>query len=412
MIVILAGVTMNALFAWLLFTGLAPKNGKPDRSRHDRRAGRSEELVPAGAEAFRPSGPATRIAGRERASGRLLGRRPGRHRNTPDDGDPARAGRRVASSRPTIHRCARAAAQGLPGAAALRARHRRAGAAGPARPRGPGCELGDTIVAVNGRRSSSGTTCWRSCSGARGRIWPSSWPRGGRHAHGGRAAVRGFHSGPRWPAAQRGRPDRRGGGRPTSGPSRSAWGRPWREGWRATVGASTQIVRTVRGLFSGRISQRELGGPDRHRADGRAERADGPRRRSSAFMALISINLAVLNLLPIPVLDGGQFLFLLGEAVIRRPLPLKLRERLTMVGLVLIVAADGAGVLERHSAAVRGIAEVIPRAGDGQSRALGGRAAWVCPASNPPLSLPQRAVILPCYNGLRHADFASRTGRQ
>jgi regulator of sigma E protease len=49
------------------------------------------------------------------------------------------------------------------------------------------------------------------------------------------------------------------------------------------------------------------------------------------------VNLAVLNLLPIPVLDGGQFLFLLGEAILRRPLSLKLRERLTYVGLVLVV---------------------------------------------------------------------------
>jgi regulator of sigma E protease len=56
-----------------------------------------------------------------------------------------------------------------------------------------------------------------------------------------------------------------------------------------------------------------------------------------ALMALVSVNLAVLNLLPVPVLDGGQFMFLLGEAVLRRPLSLKLRERLTLVGLVLIV---------------------------------------------------------------------------
>jgi regulator of sigma E protease len=53
-------------------------------------------------------------------------------------------------------------------------------------------------------------------------------------------------------------------------------------------------------------------------------------------MALISVNLAVLNLLPIPVLDGGQVLFLLGEAILRRPLSVKVRERLTVVGLVLI----------------------------------------------------------------------------
>ena len=54
-------------------------------------------------------------------------------------------------------------------------------------------------------------------------------------------------------------------------------------------------------------------------------------------MAFISINLAILNLLPIPVLDGGQFLFLLAEGVIRRPLPMKVREKLTTVGLVLII---------------------------------------------------------------------------
>ena len=54
-------------------------------------------------------------------------------------------------------------------------------------------------------------------------------------------------------------------------------------------------------------------------------------------MALISVNLAVLNLLPIPVLDGGQFLFLVAEGVAAPPLPLKLRERLTLVGLFLIV---------------------------------------------------------------------------
>ena len=55
------------------------------------------------------------------------------------------------------------------------------------------------------------------------------------------------------------------------------------------------------------------------------------------LFALLSVNLAVINLLPIPVLDGGQFLFLVGEAVLRRPLSVRLRERLTMVGLVLIV---------------------------------------------------------------------------
>jgi regulator of sigma E protease len=56
-----------------------------------------------------------------------------------------------------------------------------------------------------------------------------------------------------------------------------------------------------------------------------------------AFMALISVNLAVLNLLPIPVLDGGQFRFLVAVGIQRKPLSLKVRERLTAVGLVMIV---------------------------------------------------------------------------
>jgi len=45
----------------------------------------------------------------------------------------------------------------------------------------------------------------------------------------------------------------------------------------------------------------------------------------------------VLNLLPVPVLDGGQFVILLTEAVTRRPVPVRVRERLAMVGLVMVV---------------------------------------------------------------------------
>jgi regulator of sigma E protease len=112
------------------------------------------------------------------------------------------------------------------------------------------------------------------------------------------------------------------------------------EGGEATARASTQILRTVRGLFSGRISGRTVGGPILI-GQLAGESARMGLDTFLGFMALISINLAILNLLPVPVLDGGQFLFLLAEAVIRRPLPLKLRERLTTVGLVLIILLMG-----------------------------------------------------------------------
>jgi regulator of sigma E protease len=55
------------------------------------------------------------------------------------------------------------------------------------------------------------------------------------------------------------------------------------------------------------------------------------------LMALVSISIAILNLLPIPVLDGGQIFVLLVESLIRRDLSLRLKEAINMVGLAFIV---------------------------------------------------------------------------
>ena len=57
-----------------------------------------------------------------------------------------------------------------------------------------------------------------------------------------------------------------------------------------------------------------------------------------AVMAALSINLAVLNLLPIPVLDGGGLMLLLAEAIRRRPLSVELRTWITNVGLIVVTA--------------------------------------------------------------------------
>jgi len=106
-------------------------------------------------------------------------------------------------------------------------------------------------------------------------------------------------------------------------------------GAKQTLSASTTIVRTVRGMFSGRVSSKSVGGPI---AIGQmaGETARLGLDAFLAFMALISVNLAVLNLLPIPVLDGGQILFVLAEGVLGKPLPLKLREKLTLLGLAIV----------------------------------------------------------------------------
>jgi regulator of sigma E protease len=56
------------------------------------------------------------------------------------------------------------------------------------------------------------------------------------------------------------------------------------------------------------------------------------------MMALISINLGILNLLPIPILDGGHIMFFSIEAIKRRPLSLRAREIASYVGLVLLIS--------------------------------------------------------------------------
>jgi regulator of sigma E protease len=109
------------------------------------------------------------------------------------------------------------------------------------------------------------------------------------------------------------------------------------EGSRQTVGAVRMVIATVQGLVLGQVSPKELAGPiGIGQLAGEAVRA-GP-IRFLALIAFISINLGVFNLLPIPVLDGGHLLFLLGEGLLGRPVSTTLRLRLTQVGMALLLA--------------------------------------------------------------------------
>lgn len=55
------------------------------------------------------------------------------------------------------------------------------------------------------------------------------------------------------------------------------------------------------------------------------------------FLAIISINLAILNLIPLPILDGGQILFITIEAIIGRDLPIKVREYIAIASWIFIL---------------------------------------------------------------------------
>jgi len=57
-----------------------------------------------------------------------------------------------------------------------------------------------------------------------------------------------------------------------------------------------------------------------------------------AFMALLSINLGVLNLLPVPILDGGHLFFYTWELIFRKPVSMRTRELAQQIGLVLLIS--------------------------------------------------------------------------
>ncbi len=97
------------------------------------------------------------------------------------------------------------------------------------------------------------------------------------------------------------------------------------------------IFETLVRLFQGRVSASDLGGPIMiaQEAGRRAAHGLEPLLR---FMALISVNLGVINVLPIPVLDGGHLLFFGIEGLRGRPLSVRYRELAQQVGVFLLLA--------------------------------------------------------------------------
>ena len=99
---------------------------------------------------------------------------------------------------------------------------------------------------------------------------------------------------------------------------------------------SAMVLGVLGGMITGQQSMRQLGGPIAI-AQFSGETARLGLEPFLLFMAILSINLAILNLLPIPILDGGQLLFLAIEGVRGRPLSVEQRIRLSHVGLILVV---------------------------------------------------------------------------
>jgi regulator of sigma E protease len=109
------------------------------------------------------------------------------------------------------------------------------------------------------------------------------------------------------------------------------------QGFGMTRATATGIFDILHKLVSGRVSARNMGGILTI-GDASAESARMGVEFFLQFLALFSVNLAVLNILPIPILDGGHLLFLLIEGIRGRPLSVEARIRFSHVGLLIVVA--------------------------------------------------------------------------
>ena len=108
------------------------------------------------------------------------------------------------------------------------------------------------------------------------------------------------------------------------------------EAFRSTGRAFTLTMRTLSELLTGNVSPRDLGGPVMIATI----TSDAARRGFSwlfEMTAFISVNLAIFNLLPLPVLDGGHLMFLGIEGIRRKPLSVKVMEWVQQAGLVFII---------------------------------------------------------------------------
>jgi regulator of sigma E protease len=122
-----------------------------------------------------------------------------------------------------------------------------------------------------------------------------------------------------------------------------------------TANLVVQTVDVVGRLLSGSVSVKQLQsvvGISRMAGQAVAQGASAV----IGFMALISVNLGILNILPIPILDGGHILLLSLEGIRRRDFSLAFKERFIQVGLVFLLALivyvtynDVARIITHHS---------------------------------------------------------------
>ncbi|MDO8500285.1 MAG: M50 family metallopeptidase [Gemmatimonadaceae bacterium] len=107
-------------------------------------------------------------------------------------------------------------------------------------------------------------------------------------------------------------------------------------GWRVTWRMAGTVIEALRGLATRKVSASELGGPIMI-AQASVQAARGGLEQLFFLIALISTNLAVFNLLPIPILDGGQIVVGVLEGIKGSAFSLRTREYILRAGLTVVL---------------------------------------------------------------------------
>jgi regulator of sigma E protease len=115
------------------------------------------------------------------------------------------------------------------------------------------------------------------------------------------------------------------------------WSDAFKYGTQQVGGDLKKVLKTLAKLFRGEISPTNLGGPGTIAMVATSEATQG-NSRLLLFLAFLSANLAIVNLLPIPVLDGGHLLFLAYEGIFRKPVDERMQVILSYIGLALILS--------------------------------------------------------------------------
>jgi len=120
------------------------------------------------------------------------------------------------------------------------------------------------------------------------------------------------------------------------------------------------ILELVQKLVQGKISIRSVEGPIRiGQAAGQAAVEKGWTPLLE-LTAMISLNLGIFNLLPIPILDGGVILFLLVESLMRRDINLRIKERIYQAAFVFLVLFAVTVLYNDLMKTIPGLAQRLP----------------------------------------------------